>query len=99
MISADSSAQSTQEYDAFSSTYDYARLEHVVSELLVEHRRIRSENAALRQELAERDALMVVLDQKVSQQEHRRTDALKRVDDLIAQVEGFATLASHSAGS
>jgi len=53
----------------------------------------------LRRELIERDELMAGLDQRVTQQEQRRTDALKRVDDLIAQVEGFATLASHAAGN
>lgn len=99
MITAGSSAQSAQRQEAFAPAYDYNRLERVVAELLNEHRKLRSENEELRQELVERDEQLVGLDQRVSQQEQRRTDALKRVGDLIAQVEGFATLASHAAGS
>jgi hypothetical protein len=96
MIAAGSIAQN---HEAFNPVYDYDRLERVVTELLSEHRKLRGENEALQQELVERDRQLAGLDLRVSQQEQRRTDALKRVDDLIAQVEGFATLASHAAGN
>jgi regulator of replication initiation timing len=96
MITAGASAQHRE---VFEPGYDYERLERVVTELLTEHRKLRSENEELRRELIERDELMAGLDQRVTQQEQRRTDALKSVDDLIAQVEGFATLASHAAGN
>lgn len=96
MITAGASARKRE---VFNPEYDYERLERVVSELLTEHRKLRSENEELRRELIERDELMAGFDQRVTQQEQRRTDALKRVDDLIAQVEGFATLASRAAGN
>lgn len=79
--------------------FDFARLEAAVGQLLVEKRRLRAENEQLRIELAERNGTVRDLDQQVTQQEQRRTDALKRVDDLIAQVEGFATLATQATGA
>ncbi len=77
--------------------FDFEHLERVVGELIEERRRLVSENTVLRQELLERERAVKELDQKVSLQEQKRTDALKRIDDLLAQVEGFATLASHAA--
>jgi regulator of replication initiation timing len=79
--------------------FDFPRLERVVNELVGEQRKLRSENELLRQELIERDRVVQGLDQQVSLQDQRRTDALKRIDDLIAQVEGFSTLTSLAAGS
>jgi len=79
--------------------FDFARLERVVSELLAQQQRLRSENELLRQELHERDRVVQGLDQQVILQEQRRTDALKRLDDLVAQVEGFSTLATQAAGN
>lgn len=76
--------------------FDFARLERVVSLLMVEQSKLRSENELLQQELKERNLVVQQLDQQVSQQESRRTDALKRLDDLIAQVEGFSTLATQA---
>jgi hypothetical protein len=96
MITAGSTAQHRE---AFNPVYDYDRLERVVFELLTEHRKLRDEIEELRQELIERDQLLTGFDHKFSQQDQCRTDALKRVDDLIAQVEGFATLVSQSAGN
>ena len=85
--------------NAENEVFDFARLERVVSELVGEQHRLRSENELLRQELVERDRTVQGLDQQVTLQEQRRNDALKRVDDLIAQVEGFSTLANQAAGS
>ncbi|MCP4036819.1 MAG: hypothetical protein GY733_07780 [bacterium] len=79
--------------------FDFSRLERVVAELLAEQHRLRGENELLRQELIERDCTVQGLDQRVVLQEQRRTDAVKRIDDLIAQVEGFAVLAGQAAGS
>lgn len=77
--------------------FDFGHLERVVGDLIEERRRLVTENAVLRQELLERERAIKELDQKVSLQEQKRTDALKRIDDLLAQVEGFATLASQAA--
>jgi regulator of replication initiation timing len=76
--------------------FDFTRLERVVRMLMAEQRKLRSENELLRQELNERNLVVQQLDQQVTQQASRRTDALKRLDDLIAQVEGFATLANQA---
>lgn len=92
MITSDSPAA---EHEVF----NFPRLERVVAELVGEQRRLRSENELLRQELIERDRAVAGLDQQLTLQEQRRTDALKRLDDLIAQVEGFSTLASQASGS
>lgn len=92
MITSDSPAA---EHEVF----NFARLERVVAELVGAQRRLRSENELLRQELIERDRTVAGLDQQVTSREQRRTDALKRLDDLIAQVEGFSTLASQAAGA
>jgi len=95
MITSNSRASQNAEEEVF----DFARLERVVSELLAQQQRLRSENELLRQELHERDRVVQGLDQQVILQEQRRTDALKRLDDLVAQVEGFSTLATQAAGN
>lgn len=83
---------------ADSESFDFARLERVVNDLLADQGRLKSENELMRRELLERDRVIEELDQRVTLQDQRRTDALKRVDDLVAQVEGFATLAAQMAG-
>jgi hypothetical protein len=95
MNTSNSRAAENSEHEVF----DFSRLERVVNELLGEQKKLRGDNEALRQELVERDRVVQGLDQQVTLQEQRRTDALKRIDDLVAQVEGFATLASQPAGS
>lgn len=82
-----------------SEVFDLARLERVVDELLAEQRRLASENESLRSELADRNAAVDELDQRFTLQEQRRCDALKRLDDLVAQVEGFSTLATQTTGN
>lgn len=79
--------------------FDFARLERVVNQLLEEQQKLRGQNESLRQKLVERNRVVQELDQQVTLQEQRRTDALKRIDDLIAQVEGFSTLSSRAARS
>ena len=97
MITSNSRAVEAEK--AENEVFDFARLERVVGELLGEQQKLRGENELLRQELVERDRMVQGLDQQVTLQEQRRTDALKRIDDLIAQVEGFSTLADQAAGS
>jgi len=98
MITSNSRAAENAD-NAENEVFDFARLERVVGELLGEQQKLRGENELLRQELVERDRIVQGLDQQVTLQEQRRTDALKRIDDLIAQVEGFSTLATQAAGS
>ena len=82
-----------------SEAFDFDRLEIVVDALLVEQRKLACENESLRRQLADRNETLEELGQRFSQQEQRRCDALKRIDDLVAQVEGFSTLASQMAGN
>lgn len=78
--------------------FDFTRLEHGVAELLSEKQRLSNENETLRAQLADQNQTIGELDQRFTMQEQRRCDALKRIDDLVAQVEGFSTLASQMAG-
>ena len=78
--------------------FDFARLERVVGELIEEQHRLTAENDLLREELVKREQKIADLDARLTQQEQKRNDALKRLDDLLAQVEGFATLAGQAAG-
>ena len=88
---------SAQEVDT--AVFDFARLERAVGELLAEQRRLADENESLRAQLADRNEAIEGLDQRFTLQEQCRCDALKRIEDLVAQVEGFSTLASQTAGS
>lgn len=58
----------------------FERLVQVVEGLIARYESLRGENAALRTELADRDEKLRVLNQ-------RRQDALKRIDDLVDQIE------------
>jgi FtsZ-binding cell division protein ZapB len=79
-------------------SFDFERLERAIAELLSAQRRLRGENEVLRQELSERDATVEGLDQEIVQLRQRRTDALKRLDDLIGQVDDFEALATQARG-
>ncbi|MDP6978270.1 MAG: hypothetical protein QF570_06655 [Myxococcota bacterium] len=83
--------------DNDADVFDFDRLERVVAELIEERHRLGAENDLLRKELVQREQKIAELDSRLTQQEQRRTDALKRLDDLLAQVEGFATLATQAA--
>ncbi len=83
--------------DSDADVFDFDRLERVVADLIDERHRMSAENDLLREELVRREQKITELDSQLTQQEQRRTDALKRVDDLLAQVEGFATLATQAA--
>jgi hypothetical protein len=57
--------------------------------LLKEQRRLKSENQSLRRDLAEKDVRIKGLDAKLIDQNQRRVDAKKRLDDLIARIGEF----------
>ncbi len=84
--------------EAEQDEFDFDRLERVVAELLSMQSRLRGENELLRQELVERDQAVQGLDQEIALLKQRRLDAMKRLDDLVAQVDGFETLAAQAGG-
>lgn len=90
-------AQAISTGESETTTYDFERLERVTGQLIQSQQRLAAENEVLRKQLVERERQVLELDQRVNQQEQKRTDALKRVDDLVALVEGFATLATQAA--
>lgn len=55
--------------------------------LAAQGQKLQKENAKLRVQLDERDRRIQTLDDKLLDLNQRRQDALKRLDDLIAQVE------------
>ena len=90
-------AQAISTGQSETTTYDFERLERATGQLIQSQQRLAAENEVLRKQLVERERQVLELDQRVNQQEQKRTDALKRVDDLVALVEGFATLATQAA--
>ena len=79
-------------------SFDFDRLERAIAELVSAQVRMRGENELLRQELSDRDETVKGLDQEIVRLRQRRTDALKRLDDLIAQVGDFEALATQARG-
>lgn len=71
--------------------YDLARLERAVSALLDERLRLQAENATLRDQLEERDRRLDRLDEELLDLNQRRRDAMKRLDDVIAQIDELET--------
>ncbi len=69
------------------STPDLDRLERVVRALAAQGQKLQRENAKLRGQLDERDRRIQTLDDKLLDLNQHRQDALKRLDDLIAQVD------------
>ena len=65
---------------AASEAPDFARLVRAVEGLIERHQQVLLENEELRRELGERDEQLRVLNQ-------RRQDAIKHLDDLIAQID------------
>jgi len=66
---------------------DFERLERVVSELAAAYRQQRSENATLRRELEQRGQRIRSLDGKLLEANQKRQDVVKRIDELIAQID------------
>jgi septal ring factor EnvC (AmiA/AmiB activator) len=66
----------------------FERLEALVRELVGRHAALSSERAQLKARIAEREARIKALDAKLVQSNHARRDAAKRIDELVAQIEG-----------
>lgn len=92
-------SKSASPVDSVNRGFDFDRLERVVGALLDERERLSAENERLREQLVAREGKIADLDSRLGQQEQRRGDALKRIDDLLAQVEGFTALATQAAGA
>jgi chromosome segregation ATPase len=67
--------------------YDFERLERAVTALVERGDRLQAENHGLRAKLSERDRRVRRLDEKLLETNQRRQDALKRIDNLIAQLD------------
>jgi len=67
--------------------YGFERLERVVSELAAAYRHQRAENATLRRELEQRGQRIRALDGKLLEANQKRQDVVKRIDELIAQID------------
>ena len=96
MTQVSDSSQPERAKSTSDAPYDLLRLERVVGELVSAQRRLKGENELLKQELVERDQTVQALDQEVAQLKERRTDALKRLDALIGQVDEFQTIVAQA---
>jgi chromosome segregation ATPase len=67
--------------------YDFERLERAVRALVERGDRLQAENQGLRAKLSARDRRIRRLDEKLLETNQRRQDALKRIDNLIAQLD------------
>jgi chromosome segregation ATPase len=72
---------------ADSSIYDWDRLERAVGALAAQHDALRSKIRALTLEIGERDSRIRGLEAQLLQGNQRRSDAYKRIDELIAQLD------------
>jgi chromosome segregation ATPase len=84
--------------EAPADEYDFDRLARAITALVVEQRSQRGENAALRRKLSDRDRQVKNLNDELIELNQRRSDAMKRLDDLIAQVDGFEARALRAGG-
>jgi len=67
----------------------FEHLEGLVRELVARHEALSSERAELTARVAEREARIKALDAKLVALNHARRDAAKRIDELVAQIEGI----------
>lgn len=65
---------------------NFERLERLVRDLVERHVTLRREHSSLRHALAEREARLRSLDARVRELNQVRQDAVKRIDDLLAQL-------------
>lgn len=70
-------------------SYDFVRLERVVGELVERARALALENQALQSTLADQQSRVRSLEAQVLELNQRRQDVFKRIDDLIAQIDGL----------
>lgn len=73
--------------DAVEKEGEFERLERAVVSLVDRFRRLSQEHAALRRRGDERERRIRSLEEQLLESNQRRQDVLKRVDDLIAQIE------------
>ena len=73
--------------DGSRNDYDFKRLERAVVALVGRHEKLRSENAALRRDLLEREQRIRHLDEQLLETNQRRQDVGKHIDELIAQID------------
>ena len=66
---------------------DLSRLERAVRALVAEHAALRGENAELREQLDRANGLIRQRDERILAENQRRQDALKRLDELLRQIE------------
>ena len=67
-------------------TIDFVALERRVKALAKKHRKLRDENATLRESLAKRDRSVRELEEQIRGLNQRRQDTGKRIDELIARI-------------
>ena len=67
-------------------TIDFSALEDRVRGLVKKHRRLRDENATLRESLAKRERTVHELEEQIRELNQRRQDAGKRLDELIGRI-------------
>jgi hypothetical protein len=72
-----------------SDSYDFERLEQAVAELAAAYQKQRAENSTLRRELEQRGQRIRALDSKLLEANQKRLDVIKRIDELIAQIEQY----------
>lgn len=91
-----SGAMKSSEASASSATgevsgpaYDLDRLERALSALVDQNARLREESAALRHALDDRGERIRALEGQLLDANQRRQDVIKRVDELIAQMDAL----------
>jgi chromosome segregation ATPase len=67
-------------------TVDFSALEDRVRGLVKKHRRLREENATLREALAKRERTVRELEEQIRELNQRRQDTGKRIDELIGRI-------------
>ena len=72
---------------AAAAGYDWDRLERAVGALASQHEALRGEVCELRGDLGERNQRIRVLEAQLLEANQRRQDTIKRVDELIAQLD------------
>jgi hypothetical protein len=72
-----------------SDNYDFERLELAVAQLAAACRQQHAENSSLRRELEHRGQRIRALDSKLLEANQKRLDVVKRIDELIAQIEQY----------
>ena len=78
-----------------SSIYDWDRLERAVGALVEQNDALRTRIRALTLELGERDSRIRGLETQLLQANQRRSDAYKRIDELIAQLDELDAQLDH----